>query len=87
LASLKRGDVTIVPVPDQLIMALADGELDPSLAAQVREAVDADGAARRKFEIYAGSRRLLASVFEGVLSEPIPERLKQTIAPASPNGE
>jgi anti-sigma factor RsiW len=63
-------------------MAYADGELEGPLAAHIREAIGADTAVRQKFEIYSGSRRLLASVFEGVLSESVPDRLRETVAPA-----
>lgn len=69
-------------VPDALIMAYADGELEGPLAVRIRDAIRTDRAVRSKFEIYAASRRLLENVFEGVLSETVPERLKKTIAPA-----
>lgn len=69
-----------VTIPDALIMAYADGELQGSLAARIRDAIDTDEETRRKYEIYDGSRRLLASVFDGVLSEPVPDRLKEAIA-------
>ena len=68
-------------VPDALIMAYADGELDGPLATRIRDAIESDRTVRDKFEIYAGSRRLLASAFEGVLSEHVPDRLKETVAP------
>ncbi len=74
-------------VPDTLIMAYADGELDGPLAVRIRDAIDADQAVRHKFEIYDGSRRLLASVFDDVLSESVPHRLTETIAPlGAPSG-
>ncbi len=68
-------------VPDALIMAYADGELDGPLATRIRDAIESNRTVRDKFEIYVGSRRLLASVFESVLSERVPDRLKQTVAP------
>lgn len=68
-------------VPDALIMAYADGEIEGPLATRIRDAIEADRVVRDKFEIYAGSRRLLAGVFEGVLSESVPDRLKETVAP------
>lgn len=71
-------------VPDALIMAYADGELDGPLAARIRDAIASDPSVRTKFEIYAGSRKLLASVFEGVLSEHVPDRLKQTVTSYAP---
>ena len=70
-------------VPDTLIMAYADGELEGLLATRIRDAIEADRGVRDKFEIYAGSRRLLAGVFEGVLSESVPDRLTETVAPAA----
>lgn len=67
-------------VPDALIMAYADGELDGLLAARVRDAIDTDRTVRDKFELYVSSRRILASVFDGILSESVPDRLKETVA-------
>jgi len=68
-----------VTVPDALIMAYADGELDGPLATRIKTAIEGDPGVRAKFEIYAGSRKLLATVFDDVLSEGIPDRLKRTV--------
>lgn len=70
----------IVSVRDELIMALADGELDPSVEEHVREAIRQDDAVRRKYEIFCTTRAILSKAFNGILDEPVPERLKRTIA-------
>lgn len=69
----------IVSLPDELIMAFADGELDASAAARVREAVQNDDAIRRKHEIYRSTRSVLARSFDRVLCDPVPDRLKRAI--------
>lgn len=69
----------IVSLSDELIMAFADGELDPSVAARVREAVFNDDAVRRKHEMYRSTRSLLSRSFSRVLSEPVPDRLQRTV--------
>ncbi|MBL8845105.1 MAG: hypothetical protein JNN24_04980 [Hyphomicrobium zavarzinii] len=69
----------IVSVRDELIMALADGELEPSVEEHVREAIRQDDAVRHKYEIYRVTRVLLSKAFNGILDEPVPERLTRAI--------
>ncbi len=69
-----------VSVPDELIMAFADGELDGLLANRVRRAIRDDSEASRKHEIYFTTRHVFARVFDGILDEPLPERLTVVIA-------
>jgi anti-sigma factor RsiW len=69
-----------VPVTDEIIMAFADGELEPKLVECVREAIDADDRLRRKFENFRNVRILLTRAFDGILEEPVPERLLRAVA-------
>jgi hypothetical protein len=68
-------------VSDELIMAFADGELDPPLASHIRQAIHADAALRRKHEIFCSTRVVLARAFDDALEEPVPERLKSAVRP------
>ncbi len=73
---------------DALIMAFADGELDAALAERVRHAIETDVRVRRKHEVFQETRRVLASVFDGVLTEPVPARLTELLThPAKERGE
>lgn len=74
----------LAAVPDELIMALADGELDTSLASRVRDAIRADMKAQRKYDAFVGTRAVGGAAFRGILAEPIPERLMQVVARQRP---
>lgn len=69
----------IVSLPDELIMAFADGELDGRAALRVREAIRNDDAIANKHQVYVTTRAILSRAFAPVLSEPVPERLRQAI--------
>jgi anti-sigma factor RsiW len=69
----------ILSLPDELIMAYADGELNDQLATRVRDAVRNDEAIRQKHDIYRSTRQVLLKSFSTVLDEPIPDRLKRTV--------
>lgn len=69
----------IVSLPDELIMAYADGELGEELACRVRDAVRSDDIIRQKHDVYRNTREVLAKSFGAVLTEPVPDRLKQTV--------
>ncbi len=69
----------IISLSDELIMALADGELEPHMAARVREAILNDDAIRHKHDVYHSTRTLLSRSFSRILHEPIPERLKRAV--------
>ena len=79
--SLKAREPDNVFVSDELIMAFADGELDPPLASHIRRAIHADAALRRKHEIFCSTRVVLARAFDDALEEPVPERLKSAVRP------
>ncbi len=66
-------------IPDALIMAYADGELSGPLARRIREAIPKDSVIRRKYEMFHATRRGLSRTFNGVLDEPVPDRLKRTV--------
>lgn len=71
----------ILPLPDELIMAFVDGELDPSAAARVRTALlGQDERIRLKHEIYSATRTVMATSFAPIAAEPVPERLKRAVA-------
>jgi anti-sigma factor RsiW len=69
----------IVSLPDELIMAYADGELNGQLATRVRIAVRNDDAIRQKHDIYRSTRQVLSKSFSTILDEPVPDRLRRTI--------
>ena len=76
---MATGDVMIVSMSDELIMAFADDELDPFVAARVKAAISNDDAIQRKHDMYLRTRAVLASSFGDVLIEPVPERLKRAV--------
>jgi anti-sigma factor RsiW len=67
-------------LPDELIMAFVDGELDPGSAASVRRAILTDEHIRRKHEIYRATRAVVSLSFAQMAIEPVPERLTSAIA-------
>lgn len=70
----------IVSVPDELIMALADGELEAPVATRLRWLVRTDAAVRRKHEVFQATRQVLSHTFDGIAAEPVPERLREAVA-------
>jgi hypothetical protein len=66
-------------ITEDMIMALADGELKGAEADAVREAIAADSALRDQFDRYQESRQLLASGFEGLLGRPVPENMRKLV--------
>jgi anti-sigma factor RsiW len=72
--------VMIISLPDELIMAFVDGELEPRAAARVRTALMNDEEFRRKHEIYRTTRSVMARSFAPIAAEPVPERLKRAVA-------
>jgi anti-sigma factor RsiW len=69
-------------ISDELIMAYADGELDASRAASLHEAVNNDAALRNQYEIFLATRAILATAFNDILDEPVPDTLKAVIVGA-----
>ncbi len=66
-------------VTDELLMAYADGELEPSLRTEMERTIAADPALVAKLERHRALRSQLNSAFDSVLSEPIPERLNAAL--------
>jgi hypothetical protein len=74
-------------ITEEMIMALADGELHGPEAEVVREAIAEDSALRDQFGRYQESRQLLASGFEGLLQRPVPENMRKLVLEeAAPGG-
>ena len=67
-------------VTDEMLMALADGELDPGTAGDVRRAVDADPALQRRIAEFKETRVLAKEAFGGALEEAVPDRLVAAVA-------
>lgn len=69
----------IAAIPDEWIMAYADGELDGALEARLADAIRNDDAVRRKFEQFRMTRAILAASFNDILAEPVPDRLQAAV--------
>ena len=70
----------IAGLPDEWIMAFADGELDAPLASHVRKAIGSNPEARRKYHAFLSTRPLAGDAFGRILAEPVPERLTRSVA-------
>lgn len=74
-------------ITDEMIMALADGELEGREAEVVRDAISADSTLRDQFDRYQESRQLLSSGFEGLLERSVPENMRKIVLEqAAPGG-
>ena len=60
---------------DEILMAYADGELDPARRAEIDAAIAKDPALARRVEQQRALRARLAGAFAKVLDQPVPERL------------
>lgn len=60
---------------DELLMAYADGELDPLNAKRVEKAVAADPALAKVVEDHRALRNALDSAFSPILDQPVPDHL------------
>jgi hypothetical protein len=61
--------------PDEVLMAYADGELDPETRSQVQAAIATDPDVARRVAAHTALRASVRATFDRVLDEPIPERL------------
>ena len=68
---------------DEILMAYADGELEPARRAEVEQAMRADPAVAAAVQRHRALRADVFAAFAGVLDEPVPERLRPHAA-ASP---
>ncbi|WP_291202773.1 hypothetical protein [Hyphomonas sp.] len=66
-------------ITDEMVMALADGELHGPEAELVREAIAASSTLQDQFDRYQESRRVLSSGFEGLLDRPVPEDMRKLV--------
>ncbi len=70
-------------ISDEILMAYADGELEPARRAEVEQAMRADPAVAEAVERHRALRADVFAAFAGVLDEPVPERLQPRVAQAS----
>jgi len=61
---------------DEILMAYADGELDPERAAAVEQAMLADPGVAQAVQRHRALRADVFAAFSGVLDEPVPPRLQ-----------
>lgn len=71
-------------IPDETLMAFADGTLPDEEALRVADAVEADPALAERVRLLAEGRRIAAGAFAAVLAEPVPARLIEAAAPPAP---
>lgn len=73
------------PTDEEMLMAYADGELDATQAAYIEQAMQTDANIAARVAQHRALRAQLQTSFAGMLSEPVPQRLLNTLqAPASP---
>src|SRR3546814_12152803 len=63
-------------ITDEMLVAFADGELDPEVHANVERAIAADPELGRKVEAHRRLRQTLTHHFGPIADEPVPEHLK-----------
>jgi hypothetical protein len=69
-------------ISDDMLMALADNELDRAEAARVRAAIAADPALARRFALFRESRAAAAGAHADALHEQVPDRLLAAVRAA-----
>jgi hypothetical protein len=67
-------------ISDELLMAYADGQLDPATRDEVERAIAADPALQLIVDRHRSLRLRLNTAFDPVLDEPVPERLSKLTA-------
>lgn len=70
-------------ISEEVLMAYADGELEPTQRAEVEQAMRADPAVAEAVERHRALRADVFAAFAGVLDEPVPERLQPGAAAAN----
>jgi hypothetical protein len=74
-----------VTIPDDILMAFADGELDEATRQMVEAAERDDPDVRRRLAAHRQLRARLQTAFAATLDEPVPERLLAAVRkPAAP---
>jgi hypothetical protein len=74
-------------LPDEMLMAYADGELDAAERGRVEAAVAADPELARRVAAHKALRTTLAASYSKVLEEPVPERLATLLRTAPVHGQ
>lgn len=74
----------MVHVPDELIMAYADGQVSPEEKAWLDSILAVDPAVRARLEVFAATGPGQFSPFDSVLTAPIPDRLIATVRGTRP---
>lgn len=76
-------------IPEDTLMAYADGELDPEARREVEAAIAADPELARRVERHQALRRKIGSEFDPVLMETVPESLVSAVhgAPSKAAGK
>src|SRR5262245_25694610 len=69
---------TNTTITDEMLMAYVDGELDAEARAAVETAMARDPDIARQVEQHKALRKKLHTAFDGVLQEPLPDRLIAT---------
>jgi negative regulator of sigma E activity len=68
-------------IPDETLMAYADGELEPTLRAAVEAAIGRDPSVAARIAEFRLQRERLQQAYSSVLEEPVPERLLAAVEP------
>src|SRR6185503_3666144 len=71
----RRAGGCVVTLDDEILMAYADGELDPAQRAEIAAAIETDPALAARVEKHSALRAEVAGAFATVLNQPVPERL------------
>lgn len=72
----------MVTIPDEMLMAYADGELTEAEHQAMEQLLGQDAGLRNRLEPFLDTRLRLSYAFEHMLHEPVPDRLIATIAAA-----
>jgi hypothetical protein len=66
--------------PDEMLMAYADGELDLVARAEIEAAMARDPEVARAVERHRATAARIRGAYEGVLAEPVPDRLASLVS-------
>jgi len=69
---------------DRDLQAYVDGALDQTRAAEVEAALRRDSSLRRTVHLYRMLGHIVGLLYDNVLTEPLPERLKPYAPPTRP---
>jgi anti-sigma factor RsiW len=69
---------------DEVLMAYADGQLDASERARLKELIARDPEASARLEVFQATGQDLASMFDGHMNSPLPEKLRRLELYAQP---